>query len=666
MIINLIFENIFFIEQNFNLRKMLMPNLSIRKKRRNFLLIIQLFVIISYFALITKTQETHSNIDLFRNANKNEYSNELLESSVLSIEKLNKIDYESNSKEIESNKENLNPNYFSIFTKIKTNFASLIKTDIKILNTNKNTTNENTNLISFAATTQQIQSNPKSTLNCKSNPKLKSLVISTNLDPDSEDFSIEILRECEISEMWRSSNLALKSCESPKRAIEGEDNIRRAFRFSYLAPQNPSLNSNLTESSIIINKMSLEFPTSAAESTLTKSKLTINPGDVTDIYLNYDCKSSEESNTRGDNWYKLKVLLDFEEGQQQSFEFIKVCNASYIESVDASHFIIISFIFLVAYLSTKDFLKSKFEVIIVEKYTEMRNPENLLLIGLVVLLILIFLGATGSFASWTTFVVVILAPISIAMIGEALLKYNDTLTHLESRSYEIPFIGSISFLFSLCLGVGLVIVTIYFYTENWIFNNLIAIALALISIRLFKLTNFKLIMIMFSLRFLYDLIWSYYYSQYFSENFRLSNNSENHLPIKFLCPEFAATPFNSCNFLPIADIILPGILCTYAKIFDESKGLNVYFLAANASLAAGLIFNMFVYYSYKLPLPSFLFSGPVMIITMVVLAHNRSHLDKFVEGFSSTLLENNLDKNLKKISFQQKMKAEVQYIPPKI
>jgi hypothetical protein len=296
----------------------------------------------------------------------------------------------------------------------------------------------------------------------------------------------------------------------------------------------------------------------------------------------------------------------------------------------------------------------------------MRNPENLLLIGLVVSLILIFLGVIGYFAAWITLVIIILAPISIAMIGEALLKYHDTLTQLESRSYEIPFIGSISFLFSLCLGVGLLLVTLFFYTENWILNNLIAVALALITIRLVKFTNFKLILIMFSLRFFYDLIWSHYYSQYFSENFRLSNNSQNHLPIKFLCPEFAPTPFNSCNFLPIADIIMPGILCTYAKIFDESKGINLYFMVANASLIAGLFLNLFVYYSYKLPLPSFLFSGPLMILTIIVFAHNKGHLQKLVEGFSSTILENNLDKNIKKISFQQKMKSGVQYVPPKI
>lgn len=643
---------------------MIISNLTIGSKRSKVLFIFQAILIVSYFAVLTKGHEigdkiSSSDLDMVIGKDLNKIS-ENNKADNKNIENIN-INVDENKNKFDQP----GPQSLSIFSKLKSTFASFMN-----LNNDKNQNKINgydSNLYSFASmTTEQSQTNTKATFNCKTNPKLKNLVISTNSVPNSEDFNVDILRDCEVSEMWRSRSMALKSCESPKRAIEGEDNLRRAFRFSYIASQNPNQNADLTESSIIISKMSLEFPKSAAESTLTKSKLTLNPGDVHDIYLNYDCKYSEESSASRDNWYKLKVSLEFADGLSQSFEFIKVCNASYIESVDASHFIILSFIFLVAYLSTKDFLKSRFEVIIVEKYTEMRNPENLMLIGLVVSLILIFLAVTGFFASWTTFVIIILAPISIAMIGEALLKYNDTLTHLESRSYEIPFIGSISFLFSLCLGFGLILVSLYFYTENWLLNNLIAIALALITIRLFKFTNFKLILIMFSLRFLYDLVWSYYYSQYFSENFRLSNSSQNHLPIKFLCPEFAATPFNSCNFLPIADIILPGILCTYAKIFDESKGINLYFWASNASLAAGLILNMFVYYSYKLPLPSFLFSGPLMILAVVIIAHNKGHFHKFVEGFSSTLLENNLDKNIRKISFQQKMKSGIQYVPPKI
>ncbi len=648
---------------------MLKSNISIGQKRSKFIQLIQLSVIISYFALITNNQEIQTNNNLSNHINPIQDLTNISEKNSISSKKIDIIQ-ELNLNQNEDMKDNKNPNYLSVLQFMKANIPFLIRTEKNNIEENKNINKKDNNIISF--TTQQSQLNSKTTLNCKSNPKLNNLVISTNADADSDEFNIDILRECKISEMWLSRNIALKSCETPKRAIEGEDNVRRAFRFSYLAPQNPIQSADLTDSSIIINKMTLEFPKSAAESTLTKSKLTLNPGDVTDIYLNYDCKYSEESRSKigGDNWFKLKVTIEFADKQQQSFEFIKVCNASYIESVDFSHFIIISFIFLVAYLSTKDILKSKFEVLIVEKYTEIRNPENLLLIGLVVSLILILFGVTGNFSAWTKFVIIILAPISIAMIGEALLKYYDTLTHLESRSYEIPFLGSISFLFSLCLCIGLVLVSFYFFSENWILNNLIAIAIALITIRLFKFTNFKLILIMFSLRFLYDLIWSYYFSQYFSENFRLSNNSQFNLPIKFVCPEFSSSPFNSCNFLPIADIILPGILCTYAKIFDESKEINVYFFSSNASLAAGLVLNMFVYYSYRLPLPSFLFTGPVMILTVVVIAYNKGHFHKFVEGFSSTLLENRLDKNIKKISFQQKMKsgmsANQQYVPPKI
>jgi len=498
--------------------------------------------------------------------------------------------------------------------------------------------------------------------NCDINPKYKALHILTNSHENSDEFNVDILKDCEIQEMWKTQKNILRSCESPKRAIEGEDNIRRAFRFAYLPNLNQNVTLNETES-IIIEKITLEFPKNVAESSLTKNKLILHPGDFTDIYLNYDCNNFEGGLLKfKDNWYKIKFILNFAGGDVQFFEFIKVCNASYIDSVDLSHFIILCFIFLVAYLSTKEYLKSKFEKIIVEKYTEMRNPENISLISLVVLFILIFFGVVNFFETWVSIVIIIFGPISIAMISEALLKYNNILTNLECRSYELPIIGSISFLFSLCLIFGFFIQMLFIYSQNWLLNNLIAISISLIIIRLFKLTNFKLIFIIFNLRFFYDLIWCINNSQYFTENFKLSNASFNNFPIKFLCPEFSQTPFNSCNFLPIADIILPGILITYSKIFDENKGIKIYFLSSNIGLAIGLFLTMIVYYVYKLPLPSFLFSGPLMIISILLVAYKIGHLQKFIEGFSSTLLESNMDNNARNQYLHHSVKAD--YIPP--
>lgn len=512
----------------------------------------------------------------------------------------------------------------------------------------------------------------KNVLNCEQYPKYKKLHITTNMHENSDNFNVDILNNCEIQPMWRSRVESLKSCESPKRVIEGEDNIRRAFRFKYDVENSREFHSNNTSISdrISINRISLEFPSSVAESSLTKSKIVLNPGDVIDIYINYDCLNKENSSAE-QNWYKIKFNLEFggasgEQVQYQSFEFIKVCNASYIEALDISQIIVICFIFVVVYFSTKDILKSKFEVIVVEKYTEIRNPENLLLVAFVVCLVLTFLGVVGLFEKWISLIIFIISPISIAMIGEALMRYYDVLSHLEHRSYEIPFIGSISFLFTSCLGIGLFITLIYYYSQNWIFNNLIAVAVSIITIRLFRFTSFKLISIMFCLRFIYDLTWSIFNSQYYTENFKLSNLSANFLPIKFLCPEFIPTPFNTCNFLPIADVILPGILLTFSKIFDESKYTTIYFMSSNIALIGGLVINMFVFYSYKLPLPSFLFTGPFMMVTILVIANNKADLHKLLDGFSSTILENHLEKNLKKISFRQKLSNQnIEYNPPK-
>lgn len=498
-------------------------------------------------------------------------------------------------------------------------------------------------------------------LNCQESPKYKNLEISTNLNENSDDYNIVIMNDCKINENWRVKEDNFKQCVIPHRVFEGEDNIRRSFRFTYR-----KTGSNQPNDKIVIKNVWADYPRNIAETSMTKSSITLYPGESMDIYVDYDCLDMDEKRYVSEDWFKLRINLEFEEKQIKSFEYYKICTASYSDTLDISHILIIAVVFLIVYASVKDYLKSKVEGTIVEKFTEIKNPENLLIMSILIGLILIFLGVIDLFSSWITIAILFVGPMSVAMIAEALFRKNQILVHLETKTYEIPYLGSITMFFLACLGCGLFVLFLWIQTENWLINNIFSISISIISIRIFKFTSFKFMMAIYTLALIYEYTWVTYKSNYYGENFKLTNNPPQDLPVNILCPELVRSPFSACNSLPISDIILPGIFLMYSKKFDESKYIQYYFLVGAGALAAGLLINLYVYYSYWLPTPSFVFTGPLIFIATLLFAYKREELYEFIEGFSSTIYENKVENNLNNFFENQKMKRDSNYRPPQM
>lgn len=506
---------------------------------------------------------------------------------------------------------------------------------------------------------KEVTNDRRNELNCKETPIYKSLEITTNVNENSDDYSIAIMKDCKIEENWRVKEDVEKQCVIPERVFEGEDNIRRSFRFIY------HKNEIYKDKKIVIKSIKADYPKEVAETSLTKDSLVLNPGESVDLYVDYDCLDMDEKRRVNQNWFKLRIDVEFENGKTKSFEYIKICTASYADKLDFAHIVIIGFVFLIVFASVKDYLKSKLEGIIVERFTEIKNPENLLIISFVIGLILIFLGVIKMLHVWVYIAILIVGPLSIAMITEAIFRKNNILLHLESKSYEIPLLGSITMFFLACLGVGLFVLFLWLNSHNWLINNIFSITISIISIRIFKLTSFKFILSIYVLAFIYEYLWVIYKSNYYGENFKLTNNAPENLPVDLLCPELVSSPFSACSSLPIADIILPGIFLMYSKKFDESKYIDHYFYIGVGSLGAGLLLNLFVYYSRNLPTPAFFFTGPIILIATLFAAYKRHELYEFIEGFSSTIYENKADNNLTNYFEQQKKQgANPSYRPP--
>jgi hypothetical protein len=496
-------------------------------------------------------------------------------------------------------------------------------------------------------------------LNCKKNEFYKNLEITTNRDENSDNFDVVVMKNCEIDEMWKVKEDYDQACRIPQRVFEGEDNIRRAFRFSYISTDDK-------DEKIQISSIKISYPRNIAMSRLSTNTTILSPGESQDIYVDYDCLDMQSDKYLSENWFKIRFEIEFPEEEYKVFEYVKICNATYTDRLDFSHFIIIGLIALVIFASVKDYLKSKLELIIVERFTEIKNPENLLVISFVVGLMLIFLNVVNLFDKWVYLSIFIVGPLSIAMITEAIFRNTNIMLNLENKTFEIPYLGSITIFFLVCLSCGLFILFLWAQTHNWFINNLLSISISIMAIRLFKFTSFKFILAVYIMAFVFEYYWVVYNSAHYGENYKLTNNVRTSLPVKIICPEMTSSPFSACNSLPIADIILPGIFLSYSKKFDESKYIQHYFFVGSGALGIGLVINIIVYYYNMLPTPSFLFTGPLILLVTSIIAYKRQELYEFIEGFSSTAYENKLEKNLADFAEQTRRRgdSDANYKPP--
>ena len=85
----------------------------------------------------------------------------------------------------------------------------------------------------------------------------------------------------------------------------------------------------------------------------------------------------------------------------------------------------------------------------------------------------------------------------------------------------------------------------------------------------------------------------------------------------------------------------------------KNKTNFTYFNIGLISLGIGLVLNLCVYYLYLRPIPTFLFTGTIMLCSTLYNCYSNGHFDDYIFGFKSTELrtsfgheEDNNDKNI--------------------
>ena len=88
-----------------------------------------------------------------------------------------------------------------------------------------------------------------------------------------------------------------------------------------------------------------------------------------------------------------------------------------------------------------------------------------------------------------------------------------------------------------------------------------------------------------------------------------------------------------CSFLSILDLISVGLLIVYTHRYDVTRSINVYYTMSLIGLAFGNgLWLLLQYLSEINYLPSCLFSLPIIIIGIMLLAYKRNEHNEIWEG----------------------------------
>ncbi|KEG14420.1 putative signal peptide peptidase, putative,aspartic peptidase, clan AD, family A22B [Trypanosoma grayi] len=157
---------------------------------------------------------------------------------------------------------------------------------------------------------------------------------------------------------------------------------------------------------------------------------------------------------------------------------------------------------------------------------------------------------------------------------------------------------------------------VYYWTNSWIANNLLSVAIGVTAIEAVHIGSFKSAFVLLIGLFLYDIFWV------FGSDVMLTVASGVNGPIKLLFPRTVFGDHQSKSLLGLGDLIIPGFFIAQTLIFSSEyvKRGSYYFHVALVAYALSLANTMGVMIIFEHGQPALLFIVPWLLITFLVAA----------------------------------------------
>ncbi|KAG8345472.1 putative Signal peptide peptidase [Trypanosoma vivax] len=248
---------------------------------------------------------------------------------------------------------------------------------------------------------------------------------------------------------------------------------------------------------------------------------------------------------------------------------------------------------LVVYLGSKRLLK-KASGKVPKSVTEFVGSDDALAIPLV-----------GSMVLFGTYVLLRFIPLEYfnAMVSFYLCIVGVVSLGSFIKSYVQPSIVTGSF----CCAVGV----IYYWTNNWVANNILAIGIGVTAIEAVQLDSFRTSFIMLVGLFFYDIFWV------FGSEVMIVVASGINGPIKLVVPRTLLGDQQSQSLLGLGDLVVPGFFIAQTLVFSSEKVKrgNLYFHIALVAYFLSLVNTMAVMVIFEHGQPALLFIVPYLLIS---------------------------------------------------
>ena len=96
-----------------------------------------------------------------------------------------------------------------------------------------------------------------------------------------------------------------------------------------------------------------------------------------------------------------------------------------------------------------------------------------------------------------------------------------------------------------------------------------------------------------------------------------------------ITPEF----YRKCAWLPVTNIIFPGLFISYLRRFDKSKGTCLYLIIGYVSFYIGSILWMLADLATEHTLPLAIIAAPISVAVVIFFAFRRNELRTIWEGW---------------------------------
>ena len=183
---------------------------------------------------------------------------------------------------------------------------------------------------------------------------------------------------------------------------------------------------------------------------------------------------------------------------------------------------------------------------------------------------------------------------------------------------------------SLTISVFFVVLVAFapYISSNYIFSNILSIIILIGAIKLFKFLNLKQAAICCLIVFIVENTVAFLFN-YFSSDMSYNDliGTTFNSPLVMEVTNFTYNLYRKCSWIPISEIILPGITIAFLRRYDYSRDSKLYLVISNCLFIVSVVVWTVIQSVTVFSIPFALITYPFLFIPIFVIAYQRDELD---------------------------------------